>query len=579
MFKEWKKNYDIVFSSETHSSKRTNKEWSDEYGGHCIWSNGSGRAKGCAILSNKYSLTEIYTCPEGRIAIASCKLPHIGEVGLVSVYAPTSNFKTEQLKFLDKVIDKVESLNLPIILAGDTNCYFTELDKKGGLPFKNCAYRSKWLEFIQSFGLVDVWRAFNMGKCEYSWRGNSRTGVVQERLDQIFVSESIFHFWKGSKMTPCVYSDHSYVEATSHCDENLVRGKGFWKFNLSLLEDREYSDLVKSIIADKRRWELNDKLKEFDALMCLIRTESINYSKRKARNIRARKEKLESYLTELEKSIDTKIDSQHYNMIKKEIDQINNYYIQGELIKLKIDRTDDNFLNVQLVKRLKYKKANDQINELYKDQNSKIGGSEIITDQDQILQMCQQFYFELYNESKLDKNRELAQEEFLTSKLFGNKLSKEDAEFLDADFSDPEIKQSVFSQPNGKSSGLNGIPIEWIKFFWPQIGGIFCNYIKLCSKTGLSPDQKIAVLKLIPKGDKDRKFIRNKRPVSLLNASYKVYAKVLSSRIEKVIPSIISNSQNAYGLKKYILSFRLQAKKNKGRSVGFYFYCTHRRRR
>ena len=114
MFKEWQK-FDIVFSSETHSTKLTNEDWENEYGGHTIWSNGTGQARGCAIHSKTYPIAKIYTCSEGRIAIGSCKIPHIGEVGLVSVYAPTSNFKSDQLKFLDKLIEKVEDINLPII--------------------------------------------------------------------------------------------------------------------------------------------------------------------------------------------------------------------------------------------------------------------------------------------------------------------------------------------------------------------------------------------------------------------------------------------------------------------------------
>ena len=73
---------------------------------------------------------------------------------------------------------------------------------------------------------------------------------------------------------------------------------------------------------------------------------------------------------------------------------------------------------------LDHDEAVKKINELYKKQGSKTGGTELITDQDEILKMCQQFYCKLYNESESDKNRELAQEEFLTSKLFKNKLSK-----------------------------------------------------------------------------------------------------------------------------------------------------------
>lgn len=87
----------------------------------------------------------------------------------------------------------------------------------------------------------------------------------------------------------------------------------------------------------------------------------------------------------------------------------------------------------------------------------------------------------------------------------------------------------------GSAVGQMGFPSSGLNFLYQNL-----QYNRTV------PNQKIAILRLIPKGIKDRKFIRNKRPVSLLNSSYKVYAKVLRSRIEKVIPSIIANTQNAY---------------------------------
>ena len=47
-------------------------------------------------------------------------------------------------------------------------------------------------------------------------------------------------------------------------------------------------------------------------------------------------------------------------------------------------------------------------------------------------------------------------------------------------------------------------------------------------------------------GKKDKRFIRNWRPISLLNTDMKIITKVLTTRIKGVLPYLISSSQTAY---------------------------------
>ena len=47
--------------------------------------------------------------------------------------------------------------------------------------------------------------------------------------------------------------------------------------------------------------------------------------------------------------------------------------------------------------------------------------------------------------------------------------------------------------------------------------------------------------------------IRDYRPISLLGSIYKILAKILAGRIQKVLPSIISNEQGAFLKGKQIL--------------------------
>ena len=72
------------------------------------------------------------------------------------------------------------------------------------------------------------------------------------------------------------------------------------------------------------------------------------------------------------------------------------------------------------------------------------------------------------------------------------------------------------------------------------------------TKGELSLDQRRAVISLIPKKDKDRLFIRNWRPISLLTTDYKILTKCLAKRILKVIDKLISYDQIGYLKVRYI---------------------------
>ena len=68
----------------------------------------------------------------------------------------------------------------------------------------------------------------------------------------------------------------------------------------------------------------------------------------------------------------------------------------------------------------------------------------------------------------------------------------------------------------------------------------------------LSTSQRLGILTLIPKKDKDRLLLRNWRPVSLLTTDYKLITKILALRLSKALPSIIHQDQTAYIKGRYI---------------------------
>ena len=56
----------------------------------------------------------------------------------------------------------------------------------------------------------------------------------------------------------------------------------------------------------------------------------------------------------------------------------------------------------------------------------------------------------------------------------------------------------------------------------------------------------MGILNLLPKKEKDLRYLANWIPMSLLNTDYKILKKLLAIRLQKVIPTIINADQVGY---------------------------------
>ena len=62
----------------------------------------------------------------------------------------------------------------------------------------------------------------------------------------------------------------------------------------------------------------------------------------------------------------------------------------------------------------------------------------------------------------------------------------------------------------------------------------------------MSITERRSIIKIIPKKDAELYFIKNWRPLSLLNTDYKLAAKAIANRIKSVLPNTINNDQTGF---------------------------------
>ena len=100
-----------------------------------------------------------------------------------------------------------------------------------------------------------------------------------------------------------------------------------------------------------------------------------------------------------------------------------------------------------------------------------------------------------------------------------------------------ECSNALRDMPNNKTPGTAGLPTEFYKFFFKDICKNLLDSFNFSFRNGkLSADQRRGVISLITKSDKDPAFLKNWRPISLLNTDY---YSCIASRMKTVLPKII----------------------------------------
>ena len=259
-----KRNSDIIFLQETHSTLSTQLKWKNEWGAELICSHGNSNSRGVAILIKKGLNCVIHSQivdTSGRYIVVKAAIKDKMYV-LVNIYAPSKD--EDIIKFLKYVLTKLQTENLDseenIVIGGDFNCPLNPtLDKKGGIMTRRKSVINCINDVQSQLDLVDIRRVKNPQTKSFTW--SQRSPPIFCRLDYWLISNNLHDWVKATNIIPAIRTDHSaiYLECGNVYKE--AKGPGFWKMNTSILEDDEYiDDLTKMVpiwIAEGRK-DLSD---------------------------------------------------------------------------------------------------------------------------------------------------------------------------------------------------------------------------------------------------------------------------------------------------------------------------------
>jgi hypothetical protein len=122
-------------------------------------------------------------------------------------------------------------------------------------------------------------------------------------------------------------------------------------------------------------------------------------------------------------------------------------------------------------------------------------------------------------------------------------LSRDESALCEREVTSAECLAALKSFKNNKSPGIDGLPYEFYKHFWPVIGEDLVSVFNDCLASGSLPfTQRSGLISLLHKKN-DKMDTKNWRPISLLCTDYKILAKVLTNRLKSVISSVVSPVQ------------------------------------
>ena len=555
-----KSNCSIFCLQDTHFDKSLEKLVANEWGFRVYFSSHDSRSRGVAILFNnnfEFKIHKTITDCSGNFIIIEIEVL-TKRFLLVNIYGPNK----DNPNFYEKISNYVKELNnVNIIMVGDWNLLINpELDGYNYKHINNPKARMEVLFLINDLNLFDVWREQNEEEKRYTWRRKINNEEIQMgRLDFFLISESLINYSSNEEIKPGYRSDHSIIELVLNFNKFPVKKKTFWKFNNSLLYNSDFvKEIKKTFVSTKTQYAAtpynSEKIQEIEnkdfqaiinpqlfleIILLNTRSTSIAFSTSLKKKEDEKCKILENKIKELELLDPVKYFNE-INLIKAELQEFRENKLKGSLIRSKArwiekgEKPSRYFCNLE------------NRNFVSKRMTSLLDKNNIeLQNPVDIKKEVFSFYKKLYSSNEDSIVDVILEERLETDEI--PKLSDFQSLSIEGPITYEEASFTLFNMQNMKSPGSTGFTTEFFKFFWGELGQFVIKSLNYgYDRRELSATQKEGIITCLPKPGKSRKYIKNWRPISLLNITYKIASGSIANRIKKLLPFIINNDQSGF---------------------------------
>lgn len=156
---------------------------------------------------------------------------------------------------------------------------------------------------------------------------------------------------------------------------------------------------------------------------------------------------------------------------------------------------------------------------------------------------------ELYKSSNLcQSNIEQFLRDIALTEIMEGQLQRHNLDITYAKFEDVISKMKL-----GKSSGLDGLPVEFYKIFKEELKPHLIKLVSYWHKEGVLPSSwKEARLVLVPKEGKNHKVPSAYWPLSMLNTDYKIITTILANSLNAITETCVHKGQTGFIQGRYV---------------------------
>lgn len=517
--------YDIICAQELRLTTgediaRVTEMWTK---GTSVISIGTDMADGVGIFfKDKAEIIRSREIIPGRILMVDCFYANM-KLRIINVYTPPD--AATKVRIFKKLYELLV-MGYHTVLCGDFNAYTDANDRIPTHPFK-LSREGKALKAMSDFCNVnDVFRMLCPTKTDFT-RFDSK---VRTRIDRIYVSEGIVPMDYQTKVL--VNSDHLCVESLLRFGKSEKRG--YWKLNVNclkntrvILELKEEIRVIKTLNvlteSEVDLWEnMKERLRDFFKYQSKILSQERN---------KRYKCLMSKYVDLQTKTNKTEDDDNVLQEIGTELTKMNNDVFQHLRLQSGTDGNLEASGNAQsLIRQYKEKIKNKTVKGIRNEEGKVIeeeqGKREIIR------LLCEKMYQQMdTNESKLGAFLDPIESYEVGSNTLGGEITKD------------EVIQAILKLNKGKAPGPDGLPGEFYQECIGQITDLLTSVFNSGIRTGkLHNSFYHGVISLLyKKGDASN--LDNWRHVTLMNADYKILAKIIMNRLEGVLEKIVEKEQ------------------------------------
>ncbi|CAI5990895.1 unnamed protein product [Closterium sp. NIES-65] len=394
------------------------------------------------------------------------------------------------------------------------------------------AENRRLLHICSKWDLRDVFRTLYPSRLEYTFL--ARPTLSSSRIDRALASSSMLPLVADAyhSASPPDVTDHWFgITTVLTAQTREAQGPGLWRMHADQTKHPGVRNTIRQVLSEQGGTGKPDLHSTLAGLQASLKAHAREERKRIGKTIAH----LEDRVAALRQKFmaDSSQGGKYAELTKYEA-QLKAYRDSQRRRKQTMAgigaEMNGEIANKFLTQRIASRKAKTAIKEIVHDGKKYEGEREVLT-------AASDFYAKLFGAKQ--QVAELEEWPMDPTKT----LSAEARQGLIAPWTEKEVRRAMRELPRGKAPGADGLPKELLEDNWDLLGESVMDFMRGFEKTAELPRSASTAVTILLHKKGERTDLGNYRPITLLNATYKIAAKLLANRMKGVLSQVISENQ------------------------------------